>query len=145
MEKKQFKILINAPREKVWEKLWNDASYREWTSVFAEGSSAETDWNEGSRVLFGDGKGNGMVSRIASKKTNEVMSFEHLGMLKDGVEDLSSDEVKQWSGAKENYYLRQENGKTELVVEIDLAEDFTAYFEEKFPVALKKVKELAES
>ena len=103
MEKKQFKILINAPREKVWEKLWNDASYREWTSVFAEGSSAETDWNEGSRVLFGDGKGNGMVSRIASKKTNEVMSFEHLGMLKDGVEDLSSDEVKQWSGAKENY------------------------------------------
>ena len=78
MEKKQFKILINAPREKVWEKLWNDASYREWTSVFSEGSAAETDWKEGSRVLFTDGKGNGMVSTIAVKKPNEVMSFRPL-------------------------------------------------------------------
>ena len=145
MEKKQFKILINAPREKVWEKLWNDASYREWTAVFAEGSSAETDWNEGSRVLFTDGSGNGMVSTIASKKNNEIMSFKHLGVLKDGVEDLNSDEVKKWSGAMENYYLRQEGNKTELVVEMDIAEDYSAYFEEKFPMALNKVKELSES
>ena len=66
-------------------------------------------------------------------------------MLKDGVEDLNSDEVKKWSGAMENYYLKQENGKTELVVEMDLSEEYAAEFEEKFPLALKKVKELAEA
>ena len=33
----------------------------------------------------------------------------------------------------------------ELVVEMDIAEDFAAYFDEKFPVALQKVKELSES
>ena len=52
MEKKQFKIEIAAPREKVWKILWGDKTYPAWTSVFAEGSRAETDWEEGSKVLF---------------------------------------------------------------------------------------------
>ena len=29
---------INAPKEKVWKVLWDDSSYRKWTSVFMEGS-----------------------------------------------------------------------------------------------------------
>ncbi len=52
MEKKQFKIKIAAPREKVWKILWGDNTYPAWTSAFAEGSRAETDWEEGSKVLF---------------------------------------------------------------------------------------------
>ncbi len=61
METKEFKISINAPKEKVWDVLWNDPFYRAWTSVFAEGSHAETDWKKGSKVLFLDNKGRGMV------------------------------------------------------------------------------------
>jgi len=57
----EFSINIEAPKEKVWNTLWNDQTYREWTSAFAEGSRAETDWKKGSRVLFTDGKGSGMV------------------------------------------------------------------------------------
>ena len=44
MEKQEFKISINAPREKVWEVLWNDTTYPAWTAVFSEGSHAVTDW-----------------------------------------------------------------------------------------------------
>ena len=44
MEKQTFKITIDAPREKVWDVLWSDDTYREWTSVFSPGSRAETDW-----------------------------------------------------------------------------------------------------
>lgn len=91
----------NAPKEKVWNVLWNDTTYKKWTSVFSEGSHAETDWNEGSKVLFLDGKGQGMVSMIASKKPNVFMSFKHLGTIKDGVEDMDSDETKKWSGSME--------------------------------------------
>jgi hypothetical protein len=57
MEKLNFSINISAPKDKVWQTLWDDASYREWTSAFAEGSYAETDnWKEGSEVKFLDPK-----------------------------------------------------------------------------------------
>lgn len=144
MEKVNFKILINSAPEKVWSILWNDDTYRKWTSVFGEGSYAVTDWKEGSKVLFLDGKGQGMVSSIAANKPNEFMSFKHHGMVKDGVEDRDSDAVKAWAGAMENYWLKKMNGKTELTVEMDMSPDMKDYFMEKWPQAMESIKELAE-
>lgn len=145
MERKQFKIEIDAPKEKVWEVLWGDNTYSAWTSPFSEGSRAETDWKEGSKVLFLDGKGQGMVSTIAEKRPNEFMSFKHLGTVKDGVEDLETAQTKEWSGALENYILKTVNGKTELVVDMDISEEYMDYFMNTWPKALDKVKELAEN
>ena len=145
MEKINFSTNINAPREKVWKVLWNDVSYREWTKPFAEGSYAETDnWKEGSKVLFLGPGGDGMVSTVAKNKPNEYMSFKHLGVVKDGVEDTKSENVKGWAGAFENYRLTDENGKTKLEVDMDSTDEFKDYFLKAWPVALEKVKELAE-
>lgn len=144
MERLQFKATINAPREKVWETLWGDETYSAWTSAFAEGSRAVTDWKKGSRVLFVDGKGDGMVSRVADSIPNEFMSFEHLGMIMDGVEDISSPKVKEWAGAMENYTLKSADNRTELLIDIDIAESHKDYFLEAWPKALDKLKELAE-
>ena len=144
MEKNEFKILIDAPPEKVWNMLWNDASYPQWTSAFAEGSKVETDWKEGSKVLFLDGKGQGMISIIAKKKPNEFMSFKHIGTVNNGVEDLDSPQTKEWAGALENYTLKNTGGKTELVVDMDMTEEYKDYFIKTWPMALDKVKELAE-
>ena len=145
MEKINFTTSINAPREKVWKDLWDDDSYRAWTSAFTEGSYAETDdWKEGSKVLFLSPSGDGMVSKVAANKKNEFMSFEHLGVVKNGVEDTESESVKEWAGARENYTLKEENGKTKLVVDLESTDEFKDYFTKTFPVALEKVKELAE-
>ena len=144
MEKQEFKIAIDAPREKVWNVLWADDTYQAWTKPFSEGSHAVTDWKKGSKVLFLDGKGSGMVSTIDETVPNEVMSFKHLGVVKDGVEDTESAEVKGWAGAHEIYTLKDVKGKTELIVDIDINDDFKDYFSNTFPVALQKVKELAE-
>jgi hypothetical protein len=144
MEKVRFATIINAPREKVWSVLWTDESYRAWTSVFSEGSQAETDWKKGSKVLFTDGKGSGMVSRIDDLVPNEFMSFQHLGELKDGVEDTTSERVQQWAGGRENYTLNAVDDNTELIVELDLLDEFKDYFMGTFPKALAKVKELSE-
>lgn len=144
MEKQQFKITIDAPREKVWDVLWNDSSYPEWTSVFSEGSRAETDWKKGSKVLFLSGTGEGMVSRIEENIPNEFMSFKHLGTVKDGVEDIDSEKAKEWSGSLENYTLKTVNGKTELTVDMDITDEYKDYFLTTLPKALEKVKELAE-
>ena len=95
MEKINFSTHINAPKEKVWEILWNLDSYRAWTSAFYEGSYAKTDnWKEGSKVLFLGPTGSGMVSMVAANKPNEYMSFKHLGEVKNGVEDTTSEQIK---------------------------------------------------
>ena len=145
MERKNFEITIDAAPERVWNILWNNATYRQWTAVFAEGSQAETDWKTGSKVIFSDGKGNGMVSTIAENRQPEFMSIRHLGVVKNGVEDTESEEVKQWAGAMENYTLSPAGGKTRLTVSMDIAEDYRDYFEKTWPLALDKVKELSES
>ncbi len=144
MKRSTFKTTIEAPREKVWEVLWGETTYPAWTAVFSEGSRAETDWQEGSKVLFLSPEGDGMLSKISVSRSPEFMSFEHLGFVSDGEEDTESDAAKEWAGAKENYTLKTVDGKTELVVEMDIAEDHLDDFLETWPKALEKVKELAE-
>lgn len=143
----QFNISIRAPKETVWNTLWSDHTYRQWTAPFAEGSSAQTDWQKGSKVLFLDGKGSGMVSMIDENIPNRFMGIKHLGIVKDGVEDLESDEVKQWAGSYENYTLEETNGQTQVHVEMggaDISAEFQDYFEKTWPMALQRLKELAE-
>ena len=145
MEKLNFKTVINAAPEKIWSVLWNDDTYRKWTSAFAEGSYAKTDWKEGSKVLFLDGNGRGMVSRIAENRPYEYMSIEHLGEIMDGVEDTTSDKIKEWAGSRENYTLKKVNGKTELNVDMDINDEFKEMFAKIWPVALENVKKLSEN
>lgn len=147
MEKMKFNISINAPRQKVWDTLWNDETYRAWTAEFSPGSHAVTDWKDGSKVLFlgADDKG-GMVAYINEKREPEYMSFKHVGIVKDGVEDTSSDEVKNWAGILENYTLVHTNDNiTELQIDVDTNEEFKSYFEETWPKALAKLKEISEA
>lgn len=147
MERLQFSTTINAPREKVWQTLWSDDTYPQWTAPFSPtgASYAKTDWQQGSKVIFGDDSGSGMLSRIAEKRPNEYMSFEHLGEVKDGVEDTTSERVSGWAGAHENYTLRDVNGQTEVFVESDITEEYKEMFEKIWPQALNRLKEISES
>ena len=144
MEKQTFKVSINADRKKVWNTLWNDKTYREWTSAFSEGSHAETDWKKGSKVLFLNAENEGMVSTIADNRPNEFMSIKHLGIVKKGVEDFDSEETRKWAGGLENYSLKEDGGKTQLVVDMDIIDEYKDYFMNTWPKALEKVKEIAE-
>ena len=145
MDRLNFSTTINAPKEKVWQVMLDDATYRQWTSVFSEGSYAVTDWKEGSKALFLTPEGDGMVSRIAAHRPYEFLSLEHLGTVKKGVEDTGSEDVKGWAGAHENYTLREANGSSKLTIEMDSTAEHRKYFEETWPKALAKLKEVAES
>jgi uncharacterized protein YndB with AHSA1/START domain len=134
---------INAPREKVWQVLWNDATYRKWVAPFMEGSYAESTWEEGARILFlAPGKG-GMFGIIEKKVPDTEMSFRHLGEIKNGKE-----ERKNWENATERYFLSDKDGGTQLDVMLtmdDKNKDFENYFNQTFPRSLAVVKELAEN
>lgn len=139
METVNFSIDIKAEPGKVWQALWDDANYRRWTSVFAEGSSAESDWKEGSKVRFIGPNGDGMHGVIETMDPNRTMIFRHLGELKEGQEIESS-----WAGAREAYFLSETPDGTRLNIEMDTQEEYKEYFETKYPDALQQVKAIAE-
>lgn len=144
MKKLNFTIDINANKEKVWETLWNETTYPQWTSAFCEGSYAVSDWKEGSKVHFLSPGGEGMYSVIDKSVENEFMSFKHLGVLKDKAEQLLDDATKQWTGSFENYTLKEVDGTTTLSVDLESLDQYVDFFGEKFPLALQNVKELSE-
>ncbi len=143
-ERKQYTVQIQAPRKAVWDVLWADETYRKWTVPFSPGSYAVTDWKEGSKALFLGAEGSGMVARIATVRELEFMSIQHLGEVHNGVEDTTSEKVKQWAGGLENYTLTEADGITTLVVELDLPTDFVPMFDKMWPPSLHIVKTLAE-
>ena len=140
MKKLQFTIEINASKEKVWDALWNDQNYRNWTSVFHEGSHYMSDLQEGSEIFFLGPEKSGMYAKIEKLIPNEKMYFLHLGEYKDGEKQ----EGTFGEEAIEQYDLVEKDGKTELTVTMNVPEDYIPYFAETFPKALGKVKELAE-
>ena len=145
MQKLTHTTTINASREAVWHALLDDASYRDWTAEFAEGSYAVTDWKEGSKALFLSPSGEGMVSRIAVHRPNEFLSIEHLGTVKDGVEDTESGVAQGWAGSHENYTLQDApGGGVLLTIDLDSTDDCKAYFETTWTKALDRLKQIAE-
>ena len=149
MEKLKYSIVINSPKQKVWNIMLEDKTYRIWTEEFSPGSHYIGNWDQGSKILFlgpsNDGKLAGMVSRIKENKFHKYISIEHLGEVYDGVEDTTSDRVKVWAGALENYTFNNKDGKTELVVDLDINEEFKEMFEGMWPKALQKLKSLCEN
>lgn len=149
MQKLHLSCFINAPREKVWDTMLNDATYRQWTSAFTEGSYYKGDWNEGSKIVFlgpgkdGEGEG-GMVSRIKESRLHEFVSVEHLGEVHNGVEIMDGERVQSWKGALENYTFVEKDGGTDLIIEMDINESEEEFMEEAWEKGLEKLKALAE-
>jgi hypothetical protein len=149
MQKLHCSIVINAPRERVWHAMLDDASYREWTRAFSEGGYYKGSWEKGSKIIFvgpdpKTGKEGGMVSRIADNREYEFISIEHLGIIRDGVEDTTSEEAKKWAPAFENYTFKEKDGATELSVDMDIDENEVEMFNKLWPAALQRLKEIVE-
>lgn len=149
MKTQHYNIFINAPREKVWDTMLDDPTYREWTKPFNPGSYYQGSWDEGSKMLFlgideNGGDIGGMVARIKERRPHEFLSIEHLGMIENGVEDTTSERVKAWAPAYENYTFTDKDGGTEVAIDIDVEDAYAEMFQEMWPKALQVLKELAE-
>lgn len=145
MKKLEFTIDIDAPAEKVWYSLWDEENYKNWTSAFCEGSYVVTDYKEGSKAHFLSPSGEGMFSSVTRNKPFEIMSFNHIGLLKNFEEQPIDDDTKLWSGCEEKYELAENNGKTTVKASVDVIEQHADYFNQSFPNGLKKLKEIAEN
>lgn len=148
MEIIKFSIIIDASREKVWNTMLQDETYRIWASEFAEGSCYVGSWEKGSEIHFlgPDEEGNmgGMYSSIKENVEHEFISIEHLGMISNGIIDTTSDEVKKWTPSFENYILLPKENQTELLIEMQALPEYAPMFEEMWPRALATLKNLCE-
>lgn len=148
MKKLHFEILIDAPAEKVWDAVVDDAKYREWTTAFSPGSFFEGGWNKGDTIRFlaidDNGEKGGMLSEIAESKKYTFISIRHRGFIQNGVEDTTSEEIKKWMPAYENYTFTETDGSTLFKVDVDTTEEYSAMFSDTWPKALEILKTVAE-
>lgn len=145
MKTLEFTIEINAPKEKIWKLLWDDITYRDWVSVFCEGSYAKSNWNEGDSIYFLSQDGRGMNSIIDKKIENQYMAFKHISEMKDFEPQPVDEAASEWSGGMEIYELIPNQSSVTLKVLMDTLEKYIEYFETTFPKALERVKELSEN
>ena len=151
MKKLQFKVKINAPVSKVYEAmlgLKSKSTYEQWTSLFNPTSTYDGSWNKGSKILFigTDEKGErgGMVSEIVENIPYQYVSIRHYGLVKDDKEITEGPEVEKWARGFENYSFKDNNGITEIIVDLDATDDFVEYMNQTFPKALEKLKKICE-
>jgi hypothetical protein len=141
----QFTATISAPASEVWRHITSLESYKHWASAFAEGCYYEGSWEAGSRMLFLAPSGDGMVSEIAANQKNEFVSIRHIGFKSNGLEDTSSEAIRSWMPAYENYTLLPLQGGTKMVVDLDVTSDFEEDMNQAWPKALNLLKKLCES
>lgn len=145
-----YSIEIFENPERVYSLMIDDNTYREWTYVFNAWSHFRGSWEKDSKILFVgcDEAGNegGMVSRIKENIEGKYISIEHLGELKGGEEITSGPEVDSWAGSLENYIFDKTEKGTFLQVELTIGNtDYVDYFDNMWPKALEKLKEICES
>ena len=150
MNKLHFSVKIKAPREKVWDTMLGQDTYQLWTELFGPGSHFVGDWSLGSKILFlapdETGQMSGMIGRIKENQLYEYVSVEYIGVVLAGEEDTSSEEAMSVAGAHEKYTFKEVDGSTELLVDMDMddGDEFVEMFQEIWPQALQRLKELAE-
>jgi uncharacterized protein YndB with AHSA1/START domain len=150
MQKLHYSIVIDAPKEKVWHAMLDDKQYREWTTAFNPGSYYKGDWSKGSKMLFlgpdpETGQEGGMVSRIAENRPYEYISIEHIGIIQNGIEDTTSETARKMTPAFENYTLKEKNGATQVLVDMDAEDEYVEMFNKMWPEGLKRVKAIAKA
>ncbi len=143
-----YEIEIEASTQKVFDLMLGKTNYEIWTTPFSEGSTYIGNWEKGSKMIFTNATDikieNGMLSEIAENIPGKYISICHKGMLVDGLEILAGPQVDAWVNSTENYsYLPTDTG-TKLIIEIDINQDYKDFFDESWPLALKKLKEICE-
>lgn len=140
-----FEILIAAPVAEVWRTMLDRESYRRWTAPFAEGSYYEGSWTEGERMHFLAPSGEGMCSVVVEHRPHELIRIQHIGLVKDGIEDTSSAPVLAWAPAYETYRFAAVDGGTKVTIEQAVAPEHEEAMHDLWSRALAILKDLCET
>lgn len=143
--KVQFSTTINAPREKVWKTMLAPETYKKWVNAAWPGSYYQGEWKKGANLKFLSPGQGGTLANLAEFRPYDSILANHIAALdRHGNEDRESDVAKGWIGTTERYTFTEQNGSTELHVEMVTSPDWESMFRDSWPKALKALKELSE-
>lgn len=141
MIEKKFSIEIQTTPENVWYALWDSKYYSRWNAPLCEGAYILCDWEEDEKVFFLAPGGNGMASILKKAVLYKKAYFMHsCQMIK-----YEEQEEGVWTGAREQFTLKETNGTTQLKVLLDIPEEKLSFYTENYPKALQLLKSLAEN
>lgn len=144
-EKLEYKIEINAPAKKVWECMLGLTTYMQWTHVSWPNSTYEGKWEKGEKIRFHVPGEGGTLAIIDKYEPYKLVLTRHIAiLLADGSEDTKSEGASGWIGSTEQYAFDDHNGKTALTVTVVTYPAWKPMFDEGWPPALKKLKEICE-
>ncbi len=148
MKRSTYNIDIQSPVAHVFQQMLTRNTYRQWTAEFDPSSDFEGGWNKGDKIYFlghtENGKRQGMIAEIVEHIPNSFISIRHYGIVDGNEEITKGPKVEAWAGAFENYTFLETEGHTTLTVELDTNDEYAAYFDEAWPRALRKLKEICE-
>lgn len=148
-ERMHFETYIESPPEEVYRLMLDRETWSQWASAFDPGSFYEGSWESGAEIRFmatgRDGTRSGLISRITENIPGQYISIDHVGLILEGQEITSGNEVDKLTGNLEYYsFLKQDEG-TLLSVDIEVNNEFSPYLVDSWPKALEKLKELCEN
>ena len=142
MKEIQFSIEIKASKERVWATLWEDITFRDWANIIDEGTYMKGVMKEGNEIQFiSSVNGYGVTSLVEKLNRDEFVLLRHSA---DTKESGQQEREKEWTGGTESYSLTEKNGVTTLIVKTDVPQEQEETFNIRFPIALERVKTLAE-
>jgi uncharacterized protein YndB with AHSA1/START domain len=145
MEQLEYSIEIEATREQVWDSMLQPTTYREWVNASWPDSFYEGKWVEGTTIRFISAGGGGTAAVVKELKQFHSIELKHVAMINpDGSEDTTSDSAKGWIGTLERYTFHEKDGKTTVNVTMETTPEWIDMFEEGWPAALEKLKEVCE-
>ena len=139
----RFSIEIKAPRERVWEVMWADRTFRDWASLIDDGTHMVGELREGGEVQFiSSDSGYGVTSRVLKLVPGAFVSFRQV---LDTKEHGRLEREPEWAGGEESYALAEQGGVTTVTVNLDVPVGLEETFRERFPKALQRLRALAEA
>lgn len=138
-------IGIGASKEKVWQVLFDEKYLPIWYAEFSLGARVEGTWRVGSKILFTDISGGGLVGKVVINRPCTKLSVEYLGLMVTGEEDYESEDAKAVRGGHELYSLEEKEGAVLLSVETDMPQESYASMALAWERALLTIRYLAEA
>jgi hypothetical protein len=142
MDEMQFSIEINATKERVWDTMWQDGTFREWASIIDPETYMAGDLKEGNEIQFiSSESGYGVTSLVEKLVAGEFLLLRHRA---DTQEEGKREREEQWTGGEESYSLVEQDGTTTLTVAFGVPPELEDEFRVNYPKALERLRELAE-
>ncbi|MBE0601310.1 MAG: SRPBCC domain-containing protein [Firmicutes bacterium] len=137
-----FSLSIQAAAHRVWQTLWEDASFRNWSSLIDEGTYMQGDLRQGQEVQFlSSVNGYGVTALVEALVPDAFVQFRYQADTQGGGQQTREN---QWTGGTEQYILQEQKSGILLTLKMDVPPDLIQTMQSRVPKALDRIKALAE-